>query len=222
MYIVIAGGGIVGSSIAAQLSREHSVVVIDSDRELCEKIYSTYGIISICGDTSKIETLRDAGMEKCDIAIAAMRNDATNLVFALLARDLGAREVFARMSNPEYEHAYKVAGATNIVSGIDMLVDKFVMDIKQPDIRRLASLGEGRAEISIVAVPIGAACSGKTVQEIALDSSFPKDCVIAGIYDVEGDKLVIPRGEARIYSSNQVFLVAPRDSMVKAAKYIRK
>jgi len=222
MYIIIAGGGIVGSSIAAQLTKEHSVVVIDSDHALCEKIYSTYGIISICGDTSKIETLRDAGIEKCDIAIAAMRNDATNLVFALLARDLGAKEVFARMNDSAYEHAYRVAGATNIASGVDMLVDKFVMDIKQPDIRRVASLGDGKAEISIITVPSGAACSGRTIQEIAGDSSFPQDCVIAGIYDMVEDRLVIPRGEARIYASNQVFVVAPRESMVKAAKYFRK
>lgn len=222
MYIIIAGGGVVGRSIASMLSNEHSVVVIDKDFSICEKIYSTYGVISVHGDATKIGTLIDAGIQKCDIAISVMREDSSNLVFALLSKNFGISSIFVRMHNPEYENAYKIAGASNIASSVGLMVDKFVMDIMQPEIRRVASLSGGKAEISILTIPVGAKCSGCTISEIASSKFFPDDCVIAGIFDSVEDKLIVPRGNRRIFSSNQVFLVAPSESIMKAAKFLRK
>lgn len=222
MYIIIAGGGIVGRSMTKELVKKHDVVVIDTDQKICERIYSHYGAITINGNATKIETLKEAGIEKCDIALGVMRYDSDNLAFSLLASDFGAEKILVRMREPEYKSAYKLAGATNIGSTTDMLINRFLIDIEQPDIRRVASIGDGKAEISIITIPEKAKCSGKTISDIVKNPDFPPDCVIAGIFNQEENRLIIPRGNREIYENNQVFLVASEDNIKKAANFLMK
>lgn len=220
MYIVVAGGGIVGRNLIRNLSDEHDLVVIDIDRQVCEQIYSKFGAVSVHGSATKVSVLRDAGIEKADTAVAVMRNDADNLAFTVLANNFGVDKIMVRMRDPEYENAYLSAGATTIGSVMDMMVGKFVNDIEDPKVRRLASLGDGRAEISIVSIPESSPIVGKTVSDIVNSEGFPQDIVIAGIYDEQNDELIIPRGDRTIPAGSRVFLVATEKNMHLAAEFM--
>ncbi len=222
MYIIIAGGGVVGRKLTRRLVKKHDVVVIDIDQEICERIYLEYGAVSVYGNATDIHVLKDAGIEKCDVVIGTMRKDTDNLAFTILAKNYGIDKILVRMRDPEYRDAYKLAGATNIGAIVDMMVDSFIIDIEQPNIRKIVSLGNGKAEVSIITLPPESTSSGKTVSEIVNSKGFPENCVIAGIYDQENDKLIIPRGNRKIFATNQVFLVATRENMEKAAKIFLK
>lgn len=222
MNILIAGGGIVGRNITKALSKDHNVIVIERDKELCEKIYSKYGAVAIQGDATNINILREVGIEKIDYALGVMRYDAENLLFSLLCKNFGLTNIFVRMRDPEYLDAYKIAGATNIGSAVDMMTKKFILDIQDPEIRRVASLRNGKAEVSIVTMPDNSSLKGATIAEIAKTKNFPDDCVIAGIFDVDKDQLIVPRGDTKIEVGNQIFLVGTRDSVEKAFKAISK
>jgi len=222
MYVIVAGGGIVGRNITKQLNKNHDIVVIDSNREACEHIYSKYGAVSIHGSATNINVVKDAGIETCDYALAVMPRDEDNLLFALLAKNFGVKHIFVRMRDPDYEEAYKLAGATNIGRTVQMMVKKFVWDIDNPEIRRVASLRGGKAEVSIVTIPDNSRISGMTVSDIVAGGKFPQNCLIAGIFDQEKDELIIPRGHTQIISGNQVFLIANRDDVAKAFEILRK
>ena len=219
MYIIIAGAGVLGRALTRKLVNNHNVVIIDLDQEECERIYSRYGAVSVCGNATQIHVLKDAGIEKCDVAIAAMDRDTANLAFTLLSNNFGVDKILARMRNPEYKDAYQLAGATDIGEVTQLLVEDFITHIEEPDIQKVVSLGNGNAEISIITIPENSDCSGKTVSEIVNSEGFPDQCVIAGIYNQNNDKLVIPRGEKRIYQNNQLFLVGTRKNIEKAADF---
>lgn len=220
MYIIIAGGGVVGRTLVQQLvDKKHNIVLIDKDREVCESIYSSYGVLTICGSATRIDILQEAGINQGHVAVGVMREDADNLAFSLLARNFGVQQIMVRMRDPAYESAYKLAGASTIAGIIDLLVYRFVVDIEQPAIEKVVSLKEGRAEVSIVTLPARASCSGLTVSEIVSKEDFPKECVIAGIFDEEENMLIIPRGDQRIYGKNRIFLVASRKNIKRAAEF---
>lgn len=219
MYIVIAGGGIVGRGITKILSKNHDVVVIDPVYENCEKISSKYGAVAVQGDGTKLATLREAGIEKCDVAIGVMGEDSKNLLFALLSKNHSVKEIFVRMRDPEYREAYEMAGATNIGHSVQMMVNKFVLDIENPAIRRVASLKNGKAEVSIITLEGGARVSGQKIMDIANQKNFPKDIVIAGLFDTENDAFIVPRGSTVIEDRYQIFLVGPREAVNKAFKF---
>ncbi|MGM0420079.1 MAG: potassium channel family protein [Bacillota bacterium] len=220
IYILIAGGGIAGRNLIKKLVEKHDVVVIDLDKDICERIYSRYGAISVQGNATRIDVLKDAGISQADVAVGVMRNDADNLAFTVLAKNFGVEKILVRMREPEYENAYHMAGATNVGAVMDLLAERFVVDIEEPRIRKVASLGGGRAEVSIITIPDDSPRTGQSIADIVSSKEFPTECVIAGIYDTEKDRLIIPRGKREINAGNQVFLVATNENMIKAANYL--
>ncbi len=220
MYIIIAGGGIAGRNLTKSLVQKHDVIVIEKEQSVAEKIYSRYGAVTVLGSATRIDILKEAGIEKCDVAIAVMRDDADNLSFSLLAKNFGVEKILVRMREPEYENAYQMAGATNIAATMELIVDRFITDIEEPDVRKVASLGDGKAEVSILTIPPESRISGMKISEIVSQKNFPENCVIAGIFDKAQDRYIVPRGNREIFAGNQVFLVASKDDMERAANFL--
>lgn len=219
MYIVIAGAGLVGRGLTKRLVRnKHDVVVVDSDEEVCNRVYQEYGAVSVNGDATDVEVLEEAGLDRADVSVATMRRDADNLSFSLLADNYGVSRVFARMRNVKYEEAYRAAGVTDVINIVDLYLDQFTMEIEQPKLQRVATFGGGEASIVIVLVPEDSKGAGETIANITKDKKFPEECVIAGIY--REDEFIIPRGNRTIMTGDRVFLAAAINDIEGAARYL--
>jgi len=223
MYIVIAGGGQFGRSLARKLVEgKHDVVVVEERREVCEQISARVGALAVQGSATLIDVLEDAGIGKAEVAVAALPTDADNLAFSLLAKNYDVPRVIARMSNPQYEKAYKLAGISLAFNVSELFVRQMALEIEQPAVRQVATFGKGQASIVVTQIPPGAAVHEKTVREIASDKNFPSECVIAGIFRLETGQFVFPRGNAQVRQWDQVFLAARTDELRKAAAYLRR
>jgi trk system potassium uptake protein TrkA len=222
MYIVIAGGGLLGRGIAGELVKSrHDVVVVEQDRAVCEQISSRLGALAIHGTATSIDVLEDAGIRKADVAVGALRMDADNLAFGVLARNFEVPRVMARMRNPRYATAYELAGIARAINVSDMLVRQLVLEIEQPALHVVATFGEGKASIVVVTIPDEGRAHEMTVKEIAQDNEFPRDCVIAGIFRQDEKSFVFPRGEARVRCGDQIFLAAHTENVRKAAQFLQ-
>jgi len=221
LYIVIAGAGMVGSQVVQELqANKHDVVVVEQDKETCDKLYSKTGVVVIHGIASQIEVLREAGIQKADLAVAATGNDATNLAFALLAKSFAVSQVVVRMRDPEYENAYQVAGVNAIVRVTDLMVSQMIMEIEKPKVRKITSIGGGKANIFMVSVPRGANVAGLKVHEIAENRRFPDDCNFIAIYNQEKEEFVIPRGQRVIQEGDDLFLISTAKDIKRAVQFL--
>lgn len=221
MYIVIAGGGLVGRGLTKRLvEKRHDVVVIDIDQEICSMVYQEFGAVSVHGDATDINVLEDAGIEKADVAVALMRRDPDNLAFCLLADNFGVGRTMTRMRNTRYRDAYKAAGVDKILNIVELYLDQFALEIEQPQLQRVATLGGGKASIVIIAIPDNSKAAGKTVAEITQDKAFPAECVVAGIYRESEERFIIPRGDRQIMAEDRVFLAAATEDLRRAADYL--
>ena len=100
MYIIIAGGGLIGRGLAQRLSNQkHEVVVIDQNPKVCEDIYAKFGAITINGNSTDIEILENSGIDRCDIAVATMKDDSDNLAFSLLAKHYDVKQIIVKRPN---------------------------------------------------------------------------------------------------------------------------
>ncbi len=103
MKIVIAGAGEMGSHLATMLSGNgHDITVIDKDAKLLVEVASLADVITVEGDSTTFATLRRAAMRKSDLFIAVNHEENDNIVAAVLAKQLGAKESIARVDNNEY------------------------------------------------------------------------------------------------------------------------
>ncbi|MHC4481021.1 MAG: NAD-binding protein [Planctomycetota bacterium] len=221
MRVVIAGGGLVGSGLARRLSADkHDVVVIDADRDVCERIYSQLGVSTIHGSATSITTLEDAELNRADCAAGVMRRDSDNLCFAVLAKHVGVPRIIVRMRDPRYEEAYKLSGVTRVLNIVDLYLNQFTWEIEEPLMQEVTAFGEGRASIVFVKVAENSRAVGRTIEEIAGDAEFPTDCVIVGIFRPESGDFVIPRGSVTVNAAERVYLAAGTDAIRKAARYL--
>ena len=102
MKIYIEGSGEVGSHLAKMLSEEgNEVTVIDDDVQRLEHLSSYADVQTVAGNPSSIKVLKDAGVARADLFIAVypFTTQEVNIVGALLAKQIGAAKVVARIND---------------------------------------------------------------------------------------------------------------------------
>ena len=219
MYIIIGGGGFIGKGITRELVElRHDVVVIDRESEACEEIYSKYGAITVLGNAADLETLESAGIDKCDIAIAAMSNDSDNLAFSLLAKHFEVPQIIVRMKDPKYEEVYKTVGVHSIARVTKLLIDQVMVNIESPELRKVISFGD--VEINIYDIPDSSQCLGHSIADVVSQEGFPKKCTVTCIFDDSLNSFVIPRGDHVINPKDRFFLCGLRQDIKEAARYL--
>lgn len=221
MYVVVAGGGMVGGRLVRRLlEKKHDVVMIETDREICNRLYAETGVVAVAGKASRIEVLKEAGVEKADVMVVATPDDAENLACAILARSLKVPRVIVRMRDPNYENAYEVAGVNKIVRVTDLMVNQMLMEIENPKIRRITTIGGGRANIFMLIVPKGAKVAGHTIRDIAGNKAFPSQCVVIAVFAEEKGEFSIPRGEQVINEGDELFLISTAENIRRVAEFL--
>lgn len=85
-------------------SERHNVVVIDPNEARYSIAKAMGDIIAINGLSTSIATLKEANARKTDLFIAVnpAENQDMNITCAMLAKQLGAKKVIARIDNDEY------------------------------------------------------------------------------------------------------------------------
>ena len=103
MKIVIIGGGVVGTTIAAQLTNEgHDITVIDRTAAVADQISDSLDCMALAGNGASVELMRSADVPNSDLLIACTAQDELNMLCCLFARKLGCRNTIARVRTPEY------------------------------------------------------------------------------------------------------------------------
>ena len=221
MYVVVAGGGMVGGGLVrGLLDNKHDVVIIERHKELCDELYAETGVVAITGSATSIQALNEAGIRKADVVVAATGSDADNLACAILAKSFDVPRVIVRMRDPAYKNAYIVAGVNSIIRVTDLMVNQMMMDIENPEVRRITTIGGGKADIFLVKVPEGAKVAGKSIKDIVGSRHFPNECTFVAVYDQKTELFSIPRGMQVINEGNELFLISAAENIKKAVDFL--
>jgi trk system potassium uptake protein len=130
MYVVIVGGGKVGSWLARILGGEgHQVTVVEFRRDTCAKLtnemelFQNENVRVICGDGDEPYVLEDANVGKADVVVAATGDDEDNLVVCLLSKyEYNIPHTIARINNPKNEWLFtEQFGVDSSVSNTTMI-----------------------------------------------------------------------------------------------------
>lgn len=223
MRVIVAGAGVTGFQVIKMLvANKHDVVVIERDLEACEMVYTETGAVVIQGSSTDIRILEKAGARKSDCIACLVRDDADNIATAILAKSLGIGQVVGLLRKPDYEQAYRTVGVSNLISTTDLLTHQIMMEIEQPKVKKILSIGGGKAEIYAVQLPAGARIAGMPIREITQDPGFPKDCVFIGVYHEKDDLFSIPRGDHAMREWDTVFLISSSKHIKQISEYLAR
>ena len=133
MKIIVVGGGKVGTALCRSLVAEkHDVILIEQDEAVLNQITKRYDIIGIAGNGANFKILEQADVSHCDIFISMTEHDEVNMVSAVLAKRMGAKETVVRVRNPEYSNPYfkekNILGFSLVVNP-ELLTARYIANI---------------------------------------------------------------------------------------------
>ncbi|MCB0531350.1 MAG: Trk system potassium transporter TrkA [Lewinellaceae bacterium] len=211
MKIVIAGAGAVGFHLAALLANEdQDITLIDTDEDVLSHAATHLDVMTIRGDAASTDILEQANIEKVKLFLAVTTSEKTNLLVAILAKQMGAKKTIARVSNPEYlEDAQKEVFQK---LGVDILISPQILAAQE--IKRLLQRGSftdvfefEKGKISVVGFKAGTTCPliNKTIAEI--DGLNP-DFDFKSIAILRGQETIIPDKNTVLRGGDYLYLVA--------------
>ena len=110
MFIIIAGCGKLGSTLAEELSDAgHNVSVIDRESKKLESLGSGFNGLSIKGIEYDSSVLKEAGIAHADYLISVTPDDNLNITVSLVAKEtFKIPRVIARVNNPEKKSVFEL------------------------------------------------------------------------------------------------------------------
>jgi trk system potassium uptake protein TrkA len=179
MKIAIAGAGNAGRAIARELiANGHQVLLIDKNPKAL-KMDSVPNAEWLLADACEISTLDKAGLDQCQVMVAATGDDKVNLVSSLLAKtEYGVPRVVARVNHPKNEWLFNSSWGVDVAVSTPRIIAALVEEaVSVGDVVRLFSIKSGEANLVEITLPDTAKCIGKSVEEIEL----PVDASLAAI-----------------------------------------
>ena len=204
MRVAIAGAGAVGRSIALELvESEHQVMLIE--RELANiEPEAVEAAEWVHADACELASLEEAGLEGCDVVIAATGDDKVNLVVSLLAKtEFAVRRVVARVNDPRNEWLFDDNWGVDVAVSTPRLLAALVEEaVAVGDLVRLMTLRQGQANLVEVTLPAHTPLAGAPVRRLKL----PVDAALVTI--LRGGRVIVPEGDDALEAGDELLFVA--------------
>jgi trk system potassium uptake protein len=170
MYILITGGGKVGSNLTATLLKlGHEVTLVDNDRGRYPALERRFGSLVHYGDATEVSVLERAGVERADLVIAVTGDDEDNLVACQLARDkYGAPKVIARVNDPRNQAHFEMLDINPTVSTTNTILALIEHELPQHELLTLLDLRREGLEIVELVIAAGSPAAGRAVRDLKL------------------------------------------------------
>jgi len=211
MFILIVGGGKVGSYLTrALLKQEHEVLVVEKIEKKARELDNLIDRqVTVVGDGCDPLVLEGAGIARADVVVADTGDDEDNLVVVLIAKKKTKAKCIARVNNPRNKEIFEsldpedpvtVISSTEII--LDVLNERVNECSYESALETMRLFGKGKLQLARVVVPEGSALDGKLVA----DADFPANCVIVAIDDGR-DELTIPDGDTQLHAGNAIIAI---------------
>ncbi len=144
MKIIIVGAGKTGRRVAAHLSANYDVVVIDRNPDIVNELNYSLDVLAVEGDATVPKTLENAGVEKAHYLITTTESDQTNIIVCSLAKTLGNPFTVARIHNMDYLTVWgknrEALGVGLMVCSIPLVAMSIANVIEFPSLRILRNI----------------------------------------------------------------------------------
>lgn len=218
MYIIIVGGGKVGYYLAKTLlSYKHEVVVIEPQKDLCEKIANLLNIQVCNGDGTTIEKLEEVKASKADILIAVTGRDEDNLIACQLAKsNFRIKRTISRVNNPKNIEVFKKLGVDMAVSSTSIIADLIEQEVDYAGMKTLMMLKNGKITLSEIEVMENAMICNKSL----MDVNLPKDSILISV--IRDEEVIIPNGYTILQKGDKVIAVSSKENQEILKEFFTK
>jgi len=209
MRVAIAGAGNVGVFISNELVRNgHEVMLIEVQPAIAARVLPVDGLEVIVADACEVSSLKEAGLERCDVVVAATGDDEDNLVVSLLAKqEFAVPRVIARVNHPKNEWLFNETWGVDISVSTPHLITALVDEaVSVGRLVRLFQLERGQVQLVEVTLADDAPVANQEIRNI----DVPRDATLVAI--VRDEHVVMARGDTLLLPGDEVLALVTHDS----------
>ncbi len=183
-------------------------MLIEVQPAVAARVLPVDGLEVIVADACEVSSLKEAGLERCDVVVAATGDDEDNLVVSLLAKqEFAVPRVIARVNHPKNEWLFNETWGVDVSVSTPHLLTALVEEaMSVGSLVRLLTLGGGSVRLSEVRLAEGTPAAGRSI----VDLNFPRGSTVVAI--IRGDSVVVPRGDTTLAAGDEVLVLADDDS----------
>jgi trk system potassium uptake protein TrkA len=163
-------------------------------------------VLVLHADGADRSVLQQEGVGDIDAFVAASENDASNLLTALTARQLGARSAIATVSRSGYLPLVDVMGIDAVFSPRMHTADAILRYVRRGSVERLHQFTTG-AEM----LEFHASDSCDAIRAPLRELGLPRNCIVCAI--VRDNEVLYPRGNALVQGGDKVIVLAQPDAI---------
>ncbi|WP_143960880.1 Trk system potassium transporter TrkA [Litoribacter populi] len=216
MNIVIAGAGDMGYHLAEHLSYENKdIILIDTEKDILENISSRLDVLTVWGDSASLDILKKANVGQASLVLAVTTSEKTNIVTAMLAKQLGAKKVIARVRNhdylePENQSYFHNLGIDSIISPSMLCSVEISRMMKNSTFSDVFEFEGGKLNVVGITLDRNSPLINKKLSDSSTNPIFEDIRIIAIIRD---QLTIIPRGDTVIRSNDHVFFISNKKAV---------
>jgi trk system potassium uptake protein TrkA len=219
--VSIAGGGVVGRSIARDLvGNGHDVLIVEQDPNVVRRqsgvdsgpdragADADSAVRWFAGDACEVSTLHQAGFGQADVVVAATGDDEDNLVVSLLAKqEFAVPRVIARVNHPKNEWLFNETWGVDVAVSTPHLITALVEEaLSVGTLVRLLHFAEGKAGLVEVTLAGNSPAAGQPISELGM----PRDSSVVAV--IRERRVVVPRGDTVLDHGDEVIVLVTEDS----------
>ena len=223
MKIILAGAGEVGFHLAKLLESEsQDITLIDTNAEVLENAAIHLDVMIIRGDCASISILLEADVNKAKLFIAVTTSEKTNLLSAMLAKQLGAKRTFARVNSSEYVkpiqlERFRKLGIDNLFSPVLLATKEIDRLLRRSSFTDLYNFEGGKISLLGVTIENNSPIVGKSFHEI--DDQTP-DYLFRVIALMRDGNTTLPNKKILYQSGDHLYLVAKQSAIDLVVNYL--
>lgn len=172
---VIIGLGTVGSTVATELARRGDHVLGIDINEKSVAALSDILSEAIIADGRDEEALREAGVDKYDVALIAIGEDLeANILCTMNVKMLGVKTVWVKAINKTHHRILTKLEPDRVILPEQEIGQHIAQKLHNPAVRDYLSLGNG---MHVINLEVPEYMAGKTIESLDLEKSHELRCL---------------------------------------------
>lgn len=220
MFILIVGGGKVGSYLTrALLNQGHEVVVIEKIEKKAKALETLIDRqATVVGDGCDPYVLEAAGVARADVVVADTGDDEDNLVVVLLTKKKSKARCIARVNNPRNKQIFDSLDPEDpitVISSTEIILDVLNEHVNAASytaaLETMHLFGRGNLSLVRICIPETSHAANKTLAELTI----PRNSVLVAIERDGDEEMVIPTGDTLLHVGDRIVAVCKNGAAEK-------
>ena len=225
MNIIIAGDGEVGVHLAQSLTElDHNITVVDPHSELLKRLESETDLLTITGDSTSPQVLKDANVADCDLFLSVLHEESINLVTCILAKKLKAKKTVARITNaelltPKHREMFRDLGVDEMVCPERIAAKEITNLLNNSEATEFFDFSGGLLTMYVIRLDSGSPVAGHNVKEL---TQLHSDLQVRVVALLRNGNTIIPHGDTVFQSGDLAYIIGRANQLENINRVVGK